>query len=150
MYTVHQIGSDFCILRRVEISFPGPWAGSRRTAAPFLRNHCKQERHCASSLCNFHVHHIRNVQRCRFVSLFVHHLSWMSRQFVVAGDVKRSAGGVSVTTSWNGYSATYRTGVWHADRTIIRFLYRCILGQLQLSDWLAELNYGCNPTKLCT
>ena len=32
-------------------------------------------------------------------------------KFVVAGDVKRSAGGASITTSRNGYSATYRTGV---------------------------------------
>ena len=31
-------------------------------------------------------------------------------QFVVAGDIKSSAGG-SITPSCNGYSATYRTGV---------------------------------------
>ena len=103
-----------------------PWAGSRRTAAAasFLRNHCKKELHCASSVCNYHEHHIWNVQSCRFVSLFVRHLSRMLMQFVVAGDVKRSAGGVSVNTSWNGYSATYRPGVWHADRTIIRLSYQ--------------------------
>ena len=35
-------------------------------------------------------------------------------EFVVAGDVKMSAGGGSITTSWNGYSVTCRTGVWHA------------------------------------
>ena len=52
--------------------FPGPWAGNRRTAAalPFLLNHRKQAHHCASSLCNYHVHHIRNVQRCSFVLLY--------------------------------------------------------------------------------
>ena len=48
----------------------------------FLRNHRKKERHCASSLCNYHVHHIRSVQRCSLSSLFVRHLSWMPRQLV--------------------------------------------------------------------
>ena len=66
---------------------------------------------CAFSLYNYHIHHIWNVQRCSFALLFVHHLSRMLRQFDVAGDVKRSAGGGSVTTSWNGYSTTYCTGV---------------------------------------
>ena len=84
----------------------------------------EKELHCASSVCNYHVHHIWNVHRWSFVSLFVRRLSGMSRQFVVAGDVKRSAGGVSVTTSWNEYSATYRTAVWPADRTIIWFSHQ--------------------------
>ena len=53
------------------------------------------------------------------------------------GDVKRSAGGSSVTTSWNGYSATYRTRVWHASASNSIFSLACILGQLQLSDWAA-------------
>ena len=63
---------------------PGPWARSRRTAAAvsFLWNHRKKEHHCAPSLCNYHVHHIRSVQRCSFVLLFVRHLSWMPRQLV--------------------------------------------------------------------
>ena len=41
---------------------PGPWAGSRRTAAAasFLQNHCKKERHCASSLCNYQHHDCKN------------------------------------------------------------------------------------------
>ena len=132
MYTLHQIVPDFCVLRRRKISLPGSWAGSRRTAmamvaavAAFLRNNHKQERHRASSLCNFHVHHIWNVHRWSFVSLFVRHLSRMPRQFVVAGDVKRSAGGVSVTTSWNGHSATYRTGVWHAPANNSIFSAAC-------------------------
>ena len=34
----------FCVLHRLEISFPEPWARSRRTAASFLPNHCKKER----------------------------------------------------------------------------------------------------------
>ena len=128
----------FCVLCRREISFPGPWAESRRTAATasFLRNIRKKELHCASSLCNYHVHHIWNVQRCSFISLFVHHLSWMPMQFVVAADVKR-------------YSATYWTGVWHAPADNPIFSPACILGQLQLSDWAAESNYGCNRTKMC-
>ena len=64
-------------------------------AASFL----KQESHCASSLCNYHVHHMRNIQRCSFVLLFIYNLSRLPMEFVVAGDVKRSAGGGSVTTS---------------------------------------------------
>ena len=51
-------------------------------AASFLWNHRKKERRCASSLCNYHVHHIPNVQRCSFVWLFVRHLSQMPRQLV--------------------------------------------------------------------
>ena len=82
--------------------FLGPWAGSRRTTTvSFLRNNNKQVHHCDSSLCNYHEHHIRNVQRCSFVLLFVHRLSWIPRQFVVTGDV-RSGGGGSITTSWDG------------------------------------------------
>ena len=52
-------------------------------AAAFLRNHRKQERHCASNLCNDHAHHIRNVQRCSFPLLLVRHLSQMPRQLVM-------------------------------------------------------------------
>ena len=77
---------DSCITRLfwLEIFILGPWAGSRRTAAvaSFLQNNHKLERHCASSLCNYHVQHIRNVQRCSFVSIFVRHLSRMPRQLV--------------------------------------------------------------------
>ena len=101
MYTFHQIGLDsgFCTDSRFfsrdrELEVEGT-----ATVSSFLRNHRKQERLCASSLCNYHVHHICNVHRCSFISLFVHHLSQMPMQFVVAGDVKRSAGGGSVTTS---------------------------------------------------
>ena len=57
--------------------FPGPWARNRRTkvaAAAVFRNNCKQECHCASSLCNYHVHYIWNKQRCSFSSLFIWHL----------------------------------------------------------------------------
>ena len=63
---------------------PGLWARSRQTAAAvsFLRNHRKNERQSAPSLCNYHVHHIRSVQRCSFVSLLVRHLSWKPRQLV--------------------------------------------------------------------
>ena len=130
--------SAFCAGSRF-FFFSGLWARRRRTAAAsFLQNHHKQESHCASSLCNYHVHHIWNVQRLSFISLFVRHLSQMPRQFVVAGDVKRSAGGGSITTSWNGYSATYRTGLWHAPANNLIFsLAIVILRQLQLSDWVA-------------
>ena len=80
---IRSSGSDR-ILRSAQARnfFPGPWAGSRRTAASFLRNHRKKEHHCASSLCNYHVHHKQNVQRCSFVSLFIRHLCWMPRQLV--------------------------------------------------------------------
>ena len=50
-------------------------------AVSFLINNCKQERHCASSLYSYHVHHIRNVQS--FSSLFIRHLSRMPRQLVM-------------------------------------------------------------------
>ena len=52
-------------------------------AVAFLRNPRKQECNCAFSLCNCHVHHIRNVQRCSFSSLFIRHLSRMQRQRVI-------------------------------------------------------------------
>ena len=42
-------------------------------------------------------------------------------EFVVAGDIKRSVGG-SITTSWNGYSDTYRTG-HDMPRPMNRFSY---------------------------
>ena len=47
-----------------QVWLKGLWAGSRRTASSssLIWNHCKKERHCASSLCNYHVHHTRNVQ----------------------------------------------------------------------------------------
>ena len=79
---LRQIGFWFCVLRRLESFFLGQWAGSRGTVAAVLRNNCKQEHYCASSLCNYHVHHIWNVQICSFVSLFVRHLSRMPRQLV--------------------------------------------------------------------
>ena len=78
----HSDWIGFCVLRRLESFFPGPWAGSRRTVMAFLRNHCKKERHCVSGLWNYHVHHIPNVQRCSFVSLIIRHLSQMPRQLV--------------------------------------------------------------------
>ena len=133
---IHSIRSDW-ILHSTHAQDSFPQAGSRRTAVAgsFLWNHRKKECHCPSSLCDNHVHHIRNVQRCSFVLLFVGRLTWMPRQFVVGGDVKRSAGGGSITTSWNEYSATYRTGVWHAPDNNTIFSPACILGQL--SDWAA-------------
>ena len=78
---IRSSGSDRIFAQAQDFS-PWPWARSRRTAAAasFLRNHRKKECHCASILCNYHVHHIRSVQRCSFVSLFVRHLSWMPRQ----------------------------------------------------------------------
>ena len=57
-------------------------------------------------------------------------------EFVVAGDVQRSAGGGSITTSWNVYSAAHRTGVWHSANNLI-FSLACTLRLLQLSDWVA-------------
>ena len=51
--------------------------------------------------------------RSELEAVYWKHVSQMPPEFVVAGDVKRSTGG-SITTSWNGYSATYRTGEWHA------------------------------------
>ena len=48
---------------------------------------------CASILCNYHVHHIQNVEEFSFVLLFVRLVSRMPHEFVVAGEVKRSAGG---------------------------------------------------------
>ena len=41
--------------------------------------------------------------RSELTAVYWKHLSWIPPEFVVAGDVKRSAGG-SITTSWNGYS----------------------------------------------
>ena len=119
---IRSSGSDR-ILRSAQARdfFRGPWAGSRMTAAAsFLRNHREKERHRASSLCNYHEHHIWNVQRCSFVSLFTPSFS----NAEAAGDVKRSARGVSVTTRWNDYSATYRTGydirprIWFSHRHV--------------------------------
>ena len=109
---IRSIRSDFAFCTGSRFFSRGPWAGSRRTAASFLWNNHKQEHYCASRLCNYHVHHIRNVQRCSFVLLFLRHLFLNAEaEFVVAGDVKRSAEGGSITTSWNEYSANYRTGV---------------------------------------
>ena len=85
---IRSSGSDR-ILRSAQAQdfSPGLWAGSRRTAAAsFLRNHRKKERHCAPSLCNYHVHHIRSVQRC------------MPRQLVTS-EVKRSRGQPEVALS---------------------------------------------------
>jgi hypothetical protein len=64
------------------------------------------------------------------------HLSRMLRrpEFVVASDVKRSTGG-SITTSWNGHSATYRNGERNASAKESIFSPPCILRQLQLSNW---------------
>ena len=97
---LHQIGFGFCVLCRLEIFFPGPWAGNRRTVAAtcFLWNHRKQERHCASSLCNYHVHFIRNIQICSFRDcccwwhkevnwrwLHCHLLKWVQRHLSYRG-----------------------------------------------------------------
>ena len=84
-YSIDSCITPACIrsIRSDRILRSGPWARSRRTAvAAFLWNHRKKERHCASSLCNDHVHHIRKVQRCSFVSLFIRYLSRMLRLLV--------------------------------------------------------------------
>ena len=66
--------------------------------------------------------------------------------FVVDGYVKRSAG-CSTTTSWNGYSATYRSGAWHASANESIFSPSFILGWLQLSNWgdrtMASIRLNC-------
>ena len=103
---------------------PGPWVGSRRTAAlaTFLQNHCKKERHCAP-VCVIIMYTIYEVYKDVASSRTA---SFLNAE--AAGDVKRSARGVSVTTSWNGYNATYRTGVWHAPANNLIFSLACILG----------------------
>ena len=88
---IRSIGSDFCILHRLKIFFPGPWARSRRTmaAASFLQNNRKQERHCASSLCNYHVHIYEMYKDV--ASSRSSYAIFLEAEFAVAGDVKRSA-----------------------------------------------------------
>ena len=84
----------FCVLRRLEIFFPGPEpeAKGRR---PHLSSEITTSKstivHLVCVIIMYH-HHviIRNIQRCSFISLFVRHLSQMPRQFVIAGDIKRS------------------------------------------------------------
>ena len=48
--------------------------------------------------------------RSQLTAVYYKHHSRMPPEFVVASDVMRSTGG-SMTTSLNGQSATYRTGV---------------------------------------
>ena len=107
MYTFHQIGSDFVFCAGARF-FP-------RGLEPEVDGRRRPLCHCASSLCNYHVHHIQNVQRCSFVSLFVRHLSQMPK-------------------CWNGYSATYCTGVWHAPANNPIFSPACVLRQLPKSQ----------------
>ena len=47
----------------------------------------------------YHVHHIRNVQRCSFVALRMPSFSKAEAEYVAAGNIERSAGGGSITTS---------------------------------------------------
>ena len=93
--------------------FPGSWPRSqrRRYLSSIIHNHQdNQERRCASRLCNKHAHDKRNVEGRNFILLFVRHLSRMPEFVFVFGGEEAN----SFTTSWDGYSTTYRTGVWHA------------------------------------
>ena len=61
-------------------------------AASFLQNRRKKEHHCASSLCNYHVHHKTKCIKM-WLRLAVRMPSFLNAK--AAGDVKRSAGSVS-------------------------------------------------------
>ena len=65
----------------------------------------------------------------------------MPPDYVVAGgDVKRSTGG-STTTSWNGYSATYRTGAWRASVRIglLTAVYTRTIAVVQFSEHIQTM-----------
>ena len=94
MYTFYQIGLGFacCVGSRFFSRGPEPEAKRRR---PHLSSEITTSKstivHLVCVIIMYH-HHviIRNIQRCSFISLFVRHLSQMPRQFVIAGDIKRS------------------------------------------------------------
>ena len=121
MYTFYQIGFGFCVLRRLKMFCLSFEITASKSAIVHL-------------VCVIIMHTIYEVYKDVASSCSSYaHLSRTPRQFVVAGDVKRSAGGGSITTHWNGYSATYQTGVWHTLANNFIFSPACILGQLPLS-----------------
>ena len=109
------------------------------TAAQLMDKDCKHRR---KKQFNFEV----TWTRTELTAVYWKHLSGMPPGFVDAGDVKRSAGGF-ITTIWNGYSVTYRTG--HDMLQPIKSIFSppCILGQFASSMALIGLSCACKHTE---